>query len=362
MTPRLHVLLGAGGVGKTTLAAGYALALARRPGGRVGLLGIDPSRRLKDALSVPLTDELLAVPTEGVLHASLLEPEASVRRWAKEACEDEARLARLFANPFFSAMADRLATATDIFAAVRIAEWAEADPALTDLVVDTAPGLNAIEFLTRPQRLAAFMDGRLLRWLRLLARGRGPEGRGPSGWLRGGAQRVLGGLVRMGGMRLVEELADFFSLIEAMFARMLPRLERTRKWLASGSTEILVVTTVRADGHETAESLVNALGGAGLTPRAIIVNRAFPASFVESKAALTAAMATDPSLAPFIRYAFAHAAIEKRVTDEVRRLSEATIILPDADGLDGDGRLAALRALGDALVERLGALRRPRGL
>ena len=38
MSARLHVLVGSGGVGKTTLSAGYALALARS-GRRVGLLG-----------------------------------------------------------------------------------------------------------------------------------------------------------------------------------------------------------------------------------------------------------------------------------------------------------------------------------
>jgi len=41
-------------------------------------------------------------------------------------------------------LADRLAAATDLLAAVRVAEWAERDPQMTDLVVDTAPGVNAI--------------------------------------------------------------------------------------------------------------------------------------------------------------------------------------------------------------------------
>ena len=64
MTARLHVLLGAGGVGKTTLAAGYAVALARA-GGRVGLLGIDPARRLSGALGLTLADREVVVPAFG---------------------------------------------------------------------------------------------------------------------------------------------------------------------------------------------------------------------------------------------------------------------------------------------------------
>lgn len=52
---RLHVFVGGGGVGKTTLSAGYALALAQS-GKRVGLLGIDPAKRLQSALGLSLPD------------------------------------------------------------------------------------------------------------------------------------------------------------------------------------------------------------------------------------------------------------------------------------------------------------------
>ena len=81
MSARLHVLLGAGGVGKTTLAAGFALSLARA-GSRVGLLGIDPARRLQSALGVTLQDRAMPVSgwqdprslarETGSLHAALL--------------------------------------------------------------------------------------------------------------------------------------------------------------------------------------------------------------------------------------------------------------------------------------------------
>ena len=82
MTPRLHVLLGAGGVGKTTLAAGYALALARE-GRRVGLLGIDPARRLQGALGLALPDLEVPVPGAPRLQAALLRPTDCLRRWAE---------------------------------------------------------------------------------------------------------------------------------------------------------------------------------------------------------------------------------------------------------------------------------------
>jgi anion-transporting ArsA/GET3 family ATPase len=345
--PRLHVLLGAGGVGKTTLAAGYALALARAPERRVGLLGIDPSRRLKDALHVTLGDADTSVPSAGVLRAALLQPAQSLRRWAAEASPDPAARERLLVNPFFTALADRLATATDIFAAARVAEWAERDPALTDLVVDTAPGLNAIEFLTRPERLAAFLGGRLVGWLRWVAR----RGAGDSsvGLLRGGAQRIVGSLGRIAGARLLFDLADFFALVDAMFAQMLARVQVTQRWLRDPRTQILVVTSVRHDGAQTAKELVGALSQARLVARAVVVNRALPAGLVDQREALESTVASDSSAGPVIRYALAYAAMQARVVDGARGLAASTIAVPDARGLDGDARLESLTRLGEVL-------------
>lgn len=347
MTARLHVLLGAGGVGKTTLAAGYALALAHTPGHRVGLLGIDPSRRLKDALQVALGDIDAPVPSAGGLRAAILQPAESVRRWAGDACPDPQLRARLFANPFFAALADRLATATDIFAAARVAEWAERDPALTDLVVDTAPGLNAIEFLTRPERVAAFLGGRLVGWLRWLARD-GSGGSSAEG-LRGGARRVVWGLVRIGGSRMLADLADFFALVEGMFARMLMRVEETQRWLRAETTQILVVTSVRYDGARMASDLVDALAEARLAPRAVIVNRALPAELPRHAGALRVAAAGDPWAASVVRYALGYASVQARVVEGVRGLAETTVVVPDARGLDGEARLASLARIGEGV-------------
>ena len=258
---------------------------------------------------------------------------------------------RLFENPFFVAMADRLATATDIFAAARVAEWAERDPELTDLVVDTAPGLNAIEFLTRPERLAAFLGGRLVGWLRWLAPDRAAGA--SSERLRGGARRVLWSLVRVAGSRLLQDLANFFSLVEGMFARVLERVEYTQRWLRSGSTQILVVSSVSDDGARMARGLIDALSVARLAPRAVVVNRAAPLGLEAQRGALELVAASDPLAAPVVRYALAYAAIQSRVVGAVHGLASKTVILPDAHGLDGDERIESLAQLGDLLGAEL---------
>jgi anion-transporting ArsA/GET3 family ATPase len=339
MTPRLHVLLGSGGVGKTTLAAGYALGLARG-GRRVGLLGIDPSRRLQDALGLQLADLDAPVPDAGALRAAIVQPHQAIQRWITEAHTDRETLARLEHNPFFAALGDRLATATDILAAARIAEWAERDPTLTDLVVDTAPGVSAISFVCAPRRLEALVKGRMIRWLRAITRSDDDRLRG----VRFGARRVLGGIASIAGTRTVVELADFFSLVRAPLERMLVRVERVRHWLASDATELLLVTSPRDTAAAGAAQLVAALRDEDLSPRAVIVNRTWPREL----AAELAAIEIPASASSLVEHARAHLVAQDQVLAAVSAWAPTVISLASRVDL-GEARRPALVELGEAL-------------
>jgi anion-transporting ArsA/GET3 family ATPase len=351
MSARLHVLLGEGGVGKTTLAAGFALALARDPRRKVGLLGIDPSRRLKDALQVALGDSGVGVPGFPSLQAAVLEPAMSLRRWAIEASAEPEMRERLFKNTFFLALADHLATATDIFAAARLAEWDELDPELTDLVVDTAPGLNAIEFLTRPERVAAFLGGRLIGRLRWLAHESSPESFVQR--IRARTQRIFGGLLRIAGASTLFELAEFFSLVEAMFGRMLTRVDRTRRWLRDPATHLLVVASVRQDAASGVERLLGALEASELSASAVILNRALPLDMEHDVELLERAVRTEPRSRPLVQYALSYGTLQAELIEHGRSWRTRVVLVPEARGLHGSASLSSLAEVGGILETRL---------
>lgn len=337
MTARLHVLLGGGGVGKTTLAAGYALALAQR--GRVGLLGIDPSRRLQDALGLELADLDQAVPEAGDLRAAIVHPHQALERWAAEACSERGVLAQLDRNPFFAALGDRLATATDIMAAVRIAEWVERDPQLTDLVVDTAPGVAAIDFLRSPRQVQTLVDGSVARWLRGAADG----GHGV-GFI---ARRALGVASRITGARLVNDLAELFTLAHPLFEKVLERIDATRRLLHSPRTELLVVTSPRDTGANAAQRLVEVLRGEQLSPRALILNRTWPAHAAAELAAI------DVPAGGEALFGYARSALAAQAGVFAAASALATVVtLPSNPGLDR-ARRPALVELGAALLRGL---------
>ncbi len=338
MSARLHVMLGEGGVGKTTLAAGYAIALAAR-GRNVALLGIDPARRLQSALGLPLGDGAVRVPlaAAGELHAAVLSPESTLRRWATEGIPRHADRERLLQNKLFAAMADRLATTTDVIAAVRIAEWMEREPAIGDFVVDTAPGRNGLEFLTRPSALVALMKGRLLGWLRE------PRGLG---------RRVVRGLSHLGGAPLLAELGELSSFALSAFERVLARLERAEEWVGDPSTEVLLVTAVREDAALQNRALRAALAQAGLAPAAVVVNRALPSALEAEIAGVELAPLDEPARA-IVRYARAYSELQSRVLRESSSLVARVVRVSAATGLDGADRLELLGALGDELARAL---------
>lgn len=345
--PRLHVLLGAGGVGKTTLAAGYALALAQRAHGgrRVGLLGIDPSRRLQDALDVELADLDVPVPGAEHLRAAIVHPHQAIQRWVQQACPDRNAVARLEANPLFSAFGDHLATAIDILAAARIAEWAESDADLTDLVVDTAPGTAAVEFLRSPRQIQALVTGWMLRWLRAVARTGDAHFRG----LRLGARRVLGGLASIVGTRMVVDLADFIAQVRAPLERMLARVEYTERWLRSDATELLVVTSPRDTAATGAAQVAAALRGEHLALRAVIVNRTLP----HGLAAELGAIEPPAGAEPLVGHARAYARAQADVLAAVSTWAPTVLTLPSQPALV-EARRSAVIELGDSLLRGLG--------
>jgi anion-transporting ArsA/GET3 family ATPase len=252
----------------------------------------------------------------------------------------------LLRNPFFLALADRLAAATDAFAAVRLAEWAETDPGLDDLVVDTAPGLNGLEFLGKPERLLSILHGRLLRWLSAAA---------TAGSTEREARRVLRGLSRIAGGRVLLELAEFSLLMERVGAAMIGRLERAHSWLREESTELLLVCVARPGAAAGLQLLAAELHGLGFARGPAILNRALPASLLGLPAG---GEGEEPRA--FRRFVRASARLQAETVRELAA-SFRVIEAPIAPGLDakGEAHLAALEVLGANLMAGL-ALPDPR--
>lgn len=331
---RLTVVLGSGGVGKTTLAAAIALA-ATRAGRRTVLLGADPARRLRSALGLEHVGDAgvdVAVPGAPLaLHASLLEPSIALRRWASVALADDAAAARLARNPLFIVLADRLAGFGDAIACARAVELAETLPVPDEIVLDTAPGLAAVELLTRPQRLMELFDGRVVQSLVRLAR-------------FGKAGRTVKALARLSGADLLRDLGELVSAMEGTIAALVRRLERARAWLSDPGTSLVLVCGSTDEAADVTLALAEQLKALSLSPACVALNRALPDSLARWEPPAGGVPA------PFVRYVHNQLALQRRVKERlVAAFGGLVREVPESGALEESSRLEALAALGEPL-------------
>jgi arsenite/tail-anchored protein-transporting ATPase len=162
---RLTLVVGKGGVGKTTSAAALALRTAER-GARTLLLSTDPAGTLGDALDVPLGPDPtpVALPgrtVRGSLDAfqidALAERQRFLARWRDTIITIIDRGTYLDLEDITGLVDASLPGADEVFGVLRLGELERA----TDydrIIVDTAPTGHTLRLLDLPQTFAATIE------------------------------------------------------------------------------------------------------------------------------------------------------------------------------------------------------------
>jgi anion-transporting ArsA/GET3 family ATPase len=283
------LVLGSGGVGKTTMTAALGLAAAVEQGGRVLVLTVDPARRLADALGVGALGNVASrVPEEafeaagvtprGELWAAMLDTKAGwdelIRRHAPDAKVRDAVLD----NPLYQNITSRFVHSHDYLAMEQLHDL-HASGEYDLVVVDTPPSRNALSVLDAPAKMREFFGSRLLRWLTVPYRSRlFTVASKPFYQI---ADRVL-------GSGFLHDIADFFVLFQAMEKGFVARAREVEALLGDARTTFLVVSTLEtAPAHEAA-FLARELLGRDYDLGAIVANRVLPSALTRRGAATSA--------------------------------------------------------------------------
>src|SRR5688500_16992765 len=170
---RVVVCVGSGGVGKTTVAAGLALAAAKR-GKRVLCLTIDPAKRLANSLGLermsteaqpvaPRLFEQAGLPVAGSLTVMMLDTKRTFDELvARHASSPEAR-DRILDNRLYQYVSTSLAGTQEYMAMEKLLQ-VKRDTNYDVIVLDTPPTSNALDFLDAPTRLIDALDSGAMRW------------------------------------------------------------------------------------------------------------------------------------------------------------------------------------------------------
>ena len=275
---RLVVCLGAGGVGKTTVAA--ALALGGALGGRaVDVMTVDPAPRLLDALGLaPDTAEPCEVDLNGVrrkpgarLRALKLDPKTTfdslVMRYAPSAAARDAVLE----NRIYRNLSQALTGVSDYMAMEKLLEL-HADRSTDLIVLDTPPARHAIDFLDAPRRILELLNSRAAA---LLGASTGFLGQSVK-LVDLAARGVLKAFDRLTGLGLLTDVQGFVRGFEGMYQGFAERAERAQGLLRDPRCLIVVVTTAEAERTAETRGFLDSLRAIGLKADALIVNRTLP--------------------------------------------------------------------------------------
>jgi anion-transporting ArsA/GET3 family ATPase len=270
----IAVVLGDGGVGKTTVAAALA-ALAAASGRHVLAVTVDPSNRLKDALGLeglPGVEE--PVPLDafgggtGTLHAMVLDSAAELDRVIARAVPTEEARRRITGNVFYRKAAASMTGTHEYMAMERIHEAHESGR--YDLVIlDTPPERHALDFLDAPRRLDELLGSDTFRLFVSASAGLSRVGLEAIRFRK----LVLRGIGKFAGEETFLALLDFVLAFSPTFDGFRERAARVRGWLSGDGCAALLVCRPGVRCAESVRLPFDALARRGITPAALVVNR-----------------------------------------------------------------------------------------
>jgi anion-transporting ArsA/GET3 family ATPase len=287
------VTCGAGGVGKTTIAAAIGLGAARNSEQRVLVLTIDPAKRLAAALGLQsVGNEATPIPligAKGTLAIAMLDTSASWDDLIRRISPDEETTAKILVNPLYRNITQRFVQSHDYVAMERLYELREqGDYDL--IVIDTPPSRNALDFLDAPQRMGDFFSSTLLKWITMPYRLGGARA-GRLGYLAAKpfyqvADRIL-------GSAFLEDIAEFFLLFQSMYTGFVDRAASVGALLHDAATSFVVISTPSESPLQEAEFFLAELERRKLRTGALVVNRTLPDLFLDDRARRGAASLLD---------------------------------------------------------------------
>jgi anion-transporting ArsA/GET3 family ATPase len=279
MSRRVLVVVGAGGVGKTTTAAALAVAAARK-GKHVLCMTIDPAKRLAEALGLrKMSDEEQAISPElfaregmslaGSLTAMMLDSSATFDQLVVKYSHSPERAKRLLDNKLYQYVSRSLAGTREYMAMEKLVA-VQNDNRFDLVILDTPPTANALDFLDAPERLVEALDSPAIRWFIEAFQS---TGRLSLNLLARSAAAVLRGLGRITGGGFLEAVAEFITELNDLFGGFRERAKIVQAALRSPEVSFVLTTSPAPMNIQEVLYFSDRLEGSQMPRGAFVVNR-----------------------------------------------------------------------------------------
>ncbi len=331
---RVVVCAGAGGVGKTTIAAALSLAAARR-GRHVLCLTIDPARRLADSLGISLAPgveaeveraRLRAIGVErGSLSVAMLDPKQTFDDLVQRHASSPAAARRILDNQFYRHVSTSLAGTQSYMAMEKVLGLLKAGR--YDLIVlDTPPTSEALDFLDAPERLVEALDSPAMRWM---VQALQPSGGLSMRLLARGVAALLRTMGRLTGRGFLEDMSAFIGELNELFGGFKERAAEVSRAFRAPDFGYVLVAAPTSAAVEEARFFGERLKRLGLSADALVLNRVHPQrAAVPTAEALRALLEARGIAAPAVAFADAQRDEQARARTEAPEIAKAERLFP----------------------------------
>jgi len=273
------LLLGTGGVGKTTIATALGVAAASR-GLETALITVDPSKRLRNALGL---EQLGGTPTpigakrlkaagldeSSKLSAMVIDSKGAWDNLVDRFAKDSATRARLLENPFYRRLTEQFA-GSESYAALQQLYDLHSGGKFEIEIVDTPPASHAFDFISAPARLTRLLDSRTARMLFAPYASASHIAMKLAG---NTARFVVRELERFAGANVLTAIGDFFAAVADTIDSVINQFKKTETLLRSSAVHFVMVTTAEEDRLKQARNLMREMERERLKLSAIVINR-----------------------------------------------------------------------------------------
>jgi anion-transporting ArsA/GET3 family ATPase len=273
----LLIVVGEGGVGKTSIAAGLAGILACE-GKRVLCMTVDPSNRLRTALGLKgecgieedvSLDFFGCRGLGGVFRAMVLDAKSELRKLISQFVKDEESRERILKNPFFKEAA-RLSGTHEYMAMLRVFEALQGG--CYDLVIlDTPPDEHAGQFLDAPQRVQNLLSNEVFGRFVSASSGVSKVGLKVLRWRR----LIMGGLARIAGQDAVFSVLDFMLSLAPIFDLVRERAKAVRQMVLGPKASAVVVLRPSSRCEDGLVSQISLLRSRGIKVSGVFANKVY---------------------------------------------------------------------------------------
>jgi anion-transporting ArsA/GET3 family ATPase len=285
---QMVICCGTGGVGKTTTSAALALRAALE-GQRVGLITIDPARRLATSLGLDrlksepqplnayLEKEVGKGKLKGSISALMLDSENTFYKFLKNVGGAEIH-DRFRDSTLFEVIAGNFGGAHDYLAMEKLYELHESGE-FDLLVLDTPPARHTLDFLDAPELIERFFDDRIFAWFLTEARNRGLVEMARAK----GAKVALGVLERLTGEGVINDFVGLAPHIYKVKNAFVERQKKIKELLTSKRAGAIFVSSPTDLARGEAEPFLQDAKSKGIDILAFVVNRSLHALAPEAE-------------------------------------------------------------------------------